>query len=203
MEHSIQEVDGRRTAASFRGQGSGVQPGRGRVSVRSGEPLEPPLLRYGPRAIRTFRGSTRDSPPARYTSNAFVVGHVGRFEPVKNYDFLLDLAARYTSSNDDAFFVLVGDGVLLPMLQQRAQEVLPGRIRFLGARDDVPELLLGLFDAFLLSSLAEGLPISLLEAQAAGLPAGRGLVRRSRSFTRKACERLNRSYPAARGWIRS
>lgn len=103
--------------------------------------------------------------------NAFVIGHIGRFEPVKNQDFLLDLAARYAASHEDAYFVLVGDGPLLPVLQQRARQAgLAARIRFLGARDDVPELLLGLFDVFLLPSLAEGLPISLLEAQAAGLP---------------------------------
>jgi glycosyltransferase involved in cell wall biosynthesis len=104
--------------------------------------------------------------------NAFVIGHVGRFDPVKNQAFILDLAAHYTASHYDAYFVLVGDGVLLPALSNRAREIgLSERVRFLGARNDVPELLLGLFDVFLLPSLAEGLPISLLEAQAAGLPA--------------------------------
>jgi glycosyltransferase involved in cell wall biosynthesis len=91
---------------------------------------------------------------------------------VKNQNFILDLAAIYTTAHDDAYFVLVGEGALRTTLEQRALQLgLADRIRFAGARDDVPELLLGLFDAFLLPSLAEGLPISYLEAQAAGLPA--------------------------------
>ena len=104
--------------------------------------------------------------------NAFVIGHIGRSDPVKNQGFILDLAAHYTAHRAEAYFVLVGDGALLPALSERARQMgLSGRLQFLGARDDVPELLLGLFDVFLLPSLAEGLPISLLEAQAAGLPA--------------------------------
>lgn len=104
--------------------------------------------------------------------DAFVIGHIGRCEPVKNPDFIIDIAARYTASNRDAIFVLVGDGSLFPAVQQRVRESsLSEHVRLLGARDDVPDLLGGLFDAFLLPSLAEGLPISLLEAQAAGLPA--------------------------------
>lgn len=104
--------------------------------------------------------------------SAFVVGHVGRFEPAKNQNFILDLAKHYAASNDDAYFAMVGDGVVLPAVKERARQIgLTKRIRFLGARDDVPELLLGLFDAFLLPSLVEGLPIAFLEAQAAGLPA--------------------------------
>jgi glycosyltransferase EpsF len=109
---------------------------------------------------------------SRISEDAFVIGHVGRCEPVKNPHFILDLAARYTASNGDAVFVLVGDGSLLPAMEERVREGgLSSRIRLLGARDDVPSLLGGLFDVFLLPSLAEGLPISLLEAQAAGLPA--------------------------------
>jgi glycosyltransferase involved in cell wall biosynthesis len=109
---------------------------------------------------------------SRIPEDAFVIGHVGRCEPVKNPHFILDLAARYTASNGDAVFVLVGDGSLLPAMEERVREGgLSSRIRLLGARDDVPSLLGGLFDVFLLPSLAEGLPISLLEAQAAGLPA--------------------------------
>jgi glycosyltransferase involved in cell wall biosynthesis len=104
-------------------------------------------------------------------ANAFVIGHVGRCEPVKNQAFILDLAARYTASNPEAFFVLAGDGASLPDLKRRArQNGLLERVRLLGAREDVPDLLLGLFDAFLLPSLAEGFAIAFLEAQAAGLP---------------------------------
>jgi len=105
-------------------------------------------------------------------ANAYIIGHIGRFAPEKNQAFLLDLAARYSAINTDAYFVLAGDGELLPGLERRVRaEGLSDRILFLGARDDVPELALGLFDVFLLPSLMEGLPIAFLEAQAAGLPA--------------------------------
>jgi len=103
--------------------------------------------------------------------NAFVVGHVGRCDPVKNHDFLLNLASVYLAANADACFLLAGDGALLPELENRASQIAPrDRIRFLGAREDVPDLLLGVFDAFVFPSLSEGFSIALLEAQVAGLP---------------------------------
>ena len=103
--------------------------------------------------------------------NAFVVGHVGRCDPVKNHAFLLKLASAYLARNADACFLLAGDGVLLPELENQASRIAPrDRLRFLGAREDVPDLLLGVFDAFVFPSLSEGFSIALLEAQAAGLP---------------------------------
>jgi glycosyltransferase involved in cell wall biosynthesis len=70
-----------------------------------------------------------------------------------------------------ARFVIVGEGRLRERLEAKAEELgLLPRIRFAGQRGDVSELMVGLFDAFLLPSLHEGLPLAALEAQAAGLP---------------------------------
>jgi glycosyltransferase involved in cell wall biosynthesis len=70
----------------------------------------------------------------------------------------------------DAVCVIAGRGELLQSLQQEAAAVgVAERVKLLGFRSDVPDLL-ALFDVFALPSLSEGLPLSLLEAQAAGAP---------------------------------
>jgi len=100
-----------------------------------------------------------------------VVGHVGRLETQKNQDFLLEVAAATAILMPQARFVIVGEGRLRERLEAKAEELgLLPRIRFAGQRGDVSELMVGLFDAFLLPSLHEGLPLVALEAQAAGLP---------------------------------
>ena len=100
-----------------------------------------------------------------------VVGHVGRLEPQKNQDFLLEVAAATATVMPQARFVIVGEGRLRERLEAKADQLgLLPRIRFAGERGDISELMVGLFDAFLLPSLHEGLPLVALEAQAAGLP---------------------------------
>jgi glycosyltransferase involved in cell wall biosynthesis len=71
----------------------------------------------------------------------------------------------------EATFVLAGDGPLRPRLEELARSLgLAERVLFLGHRDDVPALLASC-DLFVLPSLYEGLPLSLLEAMASGRPA--------------------------------
>lgn len=104
-------------------------------------------------------------------SDALVVGHVGRFEHVKNHKFIVDIADSVLRKEPRAFFVLVGDGPLKPQIQKKVVDLgLEGRFLFVGARDDVPRLMKGVMDVFLLPSYYEGLGLSLIEAQAAGLP---------------------------------
>jgi glycosyltransferase involved in cell wall biosynthesis len=70
----------------------------------------------------------------------------------------------------DAVLVLVGDGPQRAVLERLAHSVeVRGRVRFLGERDDIHELL-PLADCFALASHSEGLPLSVLEAAACGLP---------------------------------
>ena len=102
--------------------------------------------------------------------NAKVVGHVGSFRRQKNHGFLLEVAKSVASKRHDVIFLLVGDGPGRPAFEQRLRdENLTGQVRVIGERPDVPALMLGAMDGFLLPSLHEGLPRVLVEAQAAGL----------------------------------
>jgi glycosyltransferase involved in cell wall biosynthesis len=100
----------------------------------------------------------------------FVVGHVGRFSPPKNHSFLLEMFARFQRDVPNAALVLAGDGALRPQLAKQAAELgIAGAVTMLGVRPDVNRLLQA-FDAFAFPSLYEGLPVTLIEAQAGGLP---------------------------------
>jgi glycosyltransferase involved in cell wall biosynthesis len=103
-------------------------------------------------------------------ANAPVVGHVGRFDPQKNHKFLLEIAREVIRQRPDVHFLLVGDGPLRPEIEARVRELgLAANVHFAGVRRDVPRLMLGAMDIFLFPSLWEGLPVTIVEAQAAGL----------------------------------
>lgn len=102
--------------------------------------------------------------------DAFVVGHVGRFAPVKNHDFLLDVFGELCREEERATLLLIGDGELRGSIEEKAERMgLKGRVLFAGVRSDVCDLMQAM-DVFAFPSLYEGLPVSLVEAQAAGLP---------------------------------
>jgi glycosyltransferase involved in cell wall biosynthesis len=102
--------------------------------------------------------------------DAFVVGHVGRFVEVKNHRFLVDIAERFCRLEPRAVFLLVGDGPLKPEIESLVRmRGLSEHFVFAGIRQDVPRLMKGAMDCFLFPSLYEGLPLTLLEAQVAGL----------------------------------
>jgi glycosyltransferase involved in cell wall biosynthesis len=104
-------------------------------------------------------------------ADAFVIGHVGRFRRQKNHTFLLQIAAEACTREPNARFLLVGTGEMRPEIERQAAAMgLHDRVVFAGARTDISRLMLGAMDAFLLPSLYEGLPLVLMEAQAAGLP---------------------------------
>lgn len=101
---------------------------------------------------------------------AFVVGHVGRFDPQKNHCFLLSIAAEAIHHRADARLLLVGDGPLRASLELRAKQLgIHDRVIFAGLRSDVPRMLRAM-DVFVMPSLYEGLPLAAIEAQASGLP---------------------------------
>lgn len=103
--------------------------------------------------------------------DALVMGHVGRFMPQKNHGYLLRLAAEAIRRDARLHFLLVGDGPLRGEMEALAQSLgVGGHIHFAGHRLDVPALMCHVMDAFVFPSLWEGLPVALLEAQAAGLP---------------------------------
>jgi glycosyltransferase involved in cell wall biosynthesis len=101
----------------------------------------------------------------------FVIGHVGRFDPQKNHEFLLRVARTAMTNDERVKLLLVGEGRLKPVMEQRAAELgIAGRVIFAGSREDVPDLMLGAMDVFAFPSLWEGLGLAPIEAQVAGLP---------------------------------
>ena len=100
-------------------------------------------------------------------ADALVAGHVGRFMAPKNHGFLLRIFAQLP---DNAMLLLVGDGELRAENEHLAEELgIRDRVIFAGLRSDV-ERMLQAMDVFVFPSLYEGLPLSVIEAQAAGLP---------------------------------
>lgn len=103
--------------------------------------------------------------------DAFVIGHVGRLETPKNHNFLLEIAAEAVKQEPKMRLLLVGDGSLRSNIEKKiAQLGLTEHVIFAGSRPDVPRLMQGAMDVFLLPSFQEGLGLVLVEAQAAGLP---------------------------------
>lgn len=103
-------------------------------------------------------------------TNHFVVGHVGRFSHPKNHPFLLKIFTALLKQKSDAILVLVGGGDDMPKIQKKAQMLgIADHVRFLGIRSDVGDLMQAM-DVFVFPSLYEGLPVTLVEAQTAGLP---------------------------------
>ena len=102
--------------------------------------------------------------------DALVLGHVGRFSEPKNHPFLIELFAEAVKHEPRARLLLVGDGEGRASIEEKVQKLgLTDKVLFLGVRSDVNRLLQAM-DVFVFPSLYEGLPVSLVEAQAAGLP---------------------------------
>lgn len=98
-----------------------------------------------------------------------VLGHVGRFYAVKNHIFLLDII-NSIKHNYKIKLLLVGDGPLYNSIKEKVQEMkLSDRVIFTGVRSDVSDLMQAM-NTFVFPSLYEGLPLTLIEAQASGLP---------------------------------
>ncbi|UCE17748.1 MAG: glycosyltransferase family 4 protein [Gemmatimonadota bacterium] len=106
-----------------------------------------------------------DIPPGH-----FVVGMVGRLSPQKAPQYFIQAAAHVLKDIPNVMFLLVGDGSLREELERLSYRLgLENHIRFLGERDDIPEIL-NVFDVFVLSSLWEGLGRALTEAMAMAKP---------------------------------
>lgn len=98
-----------------------------------------------------------------------VLGHVGRFMDQKNHEFLIKLFAELHRRDAAAFLVLIGDGELMPKIQAKVKALgLDQAVLFVGNVPNVNEWYQA-FDAFILPSHYEGLPVVGIEAQAAGL----------------------------------
>ena len=102
--------------------------------------------------------------------NELTIGHVGRFNQPKNHPFLLDIFAVLLKKEPNAILLLVGGGENMPKIQAKADALgIAEHVRFLGVRSDVADLMQAM-DVFVFPSLYEGLPVTMVEAQAADLP---------------------------------
>jgi glycosyltransferase involved in cell wall biosynthesis len=99
-----------------------------------------------------------------------VVTTIGPFKPQKNLRDFVAAAEEISKSSPRATFLVIGDGELRPELELQIQAAgLAGRVKLLGWRRDIPELLAAT-DVFVMTSLWEGLPRAILEAMSSGLP---------------------------------
>ena len=130
--------------------------------VHGGVDFEP----FGAREASVDRESVRRE--FGIGSTEIVAGHVGNLHPVKNHAFLSSIAGCMTRRQAGVCVLSVGSGPLLKQAQAQFREQ-GVRAIFAGKRNDVPRLLRAM-DVFVFPSLYEGLPLSLVEAQAAGLP---------------------------------
>lgn len=97
-------------------------------------------------------------------------GHVGRLQHQKNHKYLIKRFAEVYRRNKKARLILIGDGPLKEELQLQTENLRIDKVViFAGIRNDIPAFLHAM-DVFCMPSLHEGMPVSVIEAQAAGLP---------------------------------
>lgn len=101
--------------------------------------------------------------------NNLVIGHVGNFTPAKNHDFLLEIFYEIYQIEPKAKLLLVGGGEGMKKIKDKAMSKgVENQVIFTGTRSDVNDLFQAM-DVFVFPSLYEGLPVTLIEAQASGI----------------------------------
>lgn len=120
--------------------------------------------------VEAFAGLSRRKGSTSGTSDRFTFINVARLSEAKNQNLLLTAFSEVVNDYPQARLAIVGGGPLEGSLRERIDELgLAESVCLLGVRDDIAELLHE-SDVFVLSSDTEGLPLSVLEAMAAGLP---------------------------------
>jgi glycosyltransferase EpsF len=102
--------------------------------------------------------------------NTIIIGNIARFTEQKNHAFFVELVRALEKQKLDYRVVFVGDGKLREDIFMKIKQMgFSSKVLFLGIRTDIPQLL-NIFDVFLMPSFYEGLPVSIIEAQATGIP---------------------------------
>ena len=100
--------------------------------------------------------------------NDIVIGNVANFSKAKNHQFLLKIAKKYFEINKNVKFLLVGDGILKTEIEKKIkQDDLGNYVILLGKREDI-HVIMNMIDIFVMPSLHEGFPMTIIEALAAG-----------------------------------
>lgn len=136
---------------------------KGKVTVLPNA-IDPERFKFSESARREIR--------AKYgiADDDFVVGHVGRFYPQKNHEFLIDVFSEVRLQKPNAKLLLLGDGPLQEKIRQNVETLgLAESVVFAGLQKN-PAPFYSAMDVFAFPSLWEGLPLTLVEAQYAGLP---------------------------------
>jgi len=103
-------------------------------------------------------------------SNLFSIANIGRFVPAKNHSFLIDIFNELYKLDNASRLVLAGTGTLMEQVKAKVDALgLKEYVTFLGDCNDIPTLL-SKTDVICMPSLFEGLPVTLIEAQSAGVP---------------------------------
>lgn len=99
----------------------------------------------------------------------FVVGHVGRFNKQKNHDFLIEIFADIIKKKPKSILLLIGRGELEDKLKNKIKSLgIENSVVFTGVRSDISKIMMAM-DVFVFPSFYEGMPNTVLEAQATGL----------------------------------
>lgn len=126
----------------------------------------------------SFNKRKRDMIRSDYNLHGkFVIGHVGRFSPVKNHLFIIELLKELNLKKDNFILMLLGDnsdyeandGYVRKIYNEIEKYNLEDHVMFMGAVDNVSDFYQAM-DLLVLPSFHEGFPLVALEAQAAGLP---------------------------------
>lgn len=130
------------------------------------------LIYNGVRVEPALAPATRDELRSKlgFKPSHFVVGTVGRFDPIKNFPMLIDSLAHVSKVNDEVRGLLVGEGPELVNVKSLVVENgLCDRVHLTGYRSDA-KLLIQCMDLFVLPSFSEGTSMALLEAIASRVP---------------------------------